>query len=85
MKGKDWYELHGWMWDKRDHMWKKQINGGKETLHETLEMKGPREANLGIKVIEGKNCSKPFTKKYNTFIFNNIQYPLKFHEVMFKK
>lgn len=46
-----------------DQAIKRQIklleDGEKETLHETLKLKGPKKANLGMKVIEGKNRSKP--------------------------
>lgn len=78
-----WFKEEGWFYDIRDHMWKK-VKGEKEMIHETLEMKGSKKANLGMKVIES-TTSKPFTKINNLLIFNNEQFPLKFHEVMFKK
>ncbi len=81
MRDHNWFELNGWNYDIRDHMWKK-VKGEKERIHETLEMKGSKKANLGMKVI--KSISKPFTKINNLSIFNNQQFPLKFHEVMFK-
>jgi len=43
--------------------WLKQLGGKKEILHETSEMKGSKKANLGKKVIEGKNSSLKPSKK----------------------
>ena len=75
MKEKNWYELNGWYWDKRDHMWKRKVMGEKSAIS--------GEVSTAIK--RGASDSKPFTKKHNTLILNNIPYPLKFHEVMYKK
>lgn len=76
MKDRNWFEQNGWYWDKRDHMWKRKVDG--------LPTKAfLRFANEVIEEMKGE-ISKPFTKVDHTLIFDNCQYPLKFHEVMFK-
>ena len=78
MKEKNWYELNGWYWDKRDHMWKRKVID--ETSNSKIKEKKLREEKVSL-----STESKSFTKKHNTLIFNNIPYPLKFHEGMYKK
>lgn len=88
-KERNWFEMNGWHYDMKNHCWIKE-SGEKDTLHETLELKGSKKANLGMEVIEGKNRSKPFSTPFfykirNIIIFNSPPYPLRWHEVMFKK
>ena len=75
-----WFEEEGWFYDKRDHMWKK-VKGGKELSKRENVIKHTQGINSETSVSD----SKPFTKTYTLSIFNNQQYPLKFHEDMFKK
>ena len=73
-KNKNWFEQNNWIWDKRDHIWKR-VYGEKEG-GDLVKSAASRAHNPD---------SKPFTKVNNILIVDNVQYPFKFHEVMYKK
>ena len=73
MKSRDWFFMNGWRWDGRDHMWKR------DSIDNIIE------SPVRVQNRNQKTNSEPiFLKVKNIMIFNNKQYPLKFHEVMFK-
>ena len=68
MKDRNWFIENGWRWDKRNHCWLRD------------DISNIIESPVRIQ----KTNSEPiFFKVNNILIFNNIQYPLKFHEVMY--
>ncbi len=68
-----WFREEGWRYDLKNHCWLRD------------DISNIIESPVRNPVRNQKTPSEPiFFKVNNILIFNNCQYPLKFHEVMFK-
>lgn len=99
MKERSWFIEHGYRYDLKNHCWlqddisniveigknlveKNKIGDGVEMPHSSESSNLKPFSNIKNQ----KTNSEPiFFKLHNIMIFNNCQYPLKFHEVMFEK
>ena len=88
MKNLNWFEDQGYRYDTKNHCWLRDDisyileSGEKELPKRETVLFG--EASQGIIGKTSVSRSKPFSKINNTLIFDNCQYPLKWHEEMFK-
>ena len=87
-KERNWFIEHGYRYDLKNHCW---LQDDISNMLENGEKELPKretafyEASQGIIGKTSVSRSKPFSKIHNTLIFNNCTFPLKWHEVMFKK